>query len=262
MGVGKLRVAAIRVVVALINVEFIKHNGVHLMAKVIIYSWPGIDGVASLSPFSLKPILAAKVKGLTPEVEYVRRVPTWVTTGKLPAAMIDNNPVMDSTNIMKALDILPSDKPPLYPADPALKAEVILLEDLADESLFWYMVAYRFNNQNNFTSFSQSAFGKLKWPWNNIIPKIMRKTALSRLKAQGLGCMSERDRDMSFKELCNALDQKLSGRSYFVGSHLTAADIAVYVQLKQITHGKLTPGNSIISECNNLKAFMERMEQV
>jgi glutathione S-transferase len=232
------------------------------MAKIIIYSWPGVEGLASMSPFSLKPIIAAKAKGLPFDVEYVRRVPTWVTTGKLPAAMIDNNPVLDSTNIMKAIDILPSEKPALYPTDPALKADVVLLEDWADESLFWYMVGLRFNNQNNFMAFSQEAFGKLKWPWRGLIPKIMRKTALSRLKAQGLGCLSERDRDMNFKDLCHALDQRLSGRSYFVGSHLTAADIAVYAQLKQITHGKFTPGYSIITECNNLMAFMERMDQI
>ncbi|MFN7098385.1 MAG: glutathione S-transferase family protein, partial [Gammaproteobacteria bacterium] len=201
------------------------------MTKIVIYSWPGVEGIASMSPFSLKPILAARAKGLVFDTEYVRRIPGWVTTGKLPAAVLDNNPVMDSTNIMKALDLLPSDKPALYPTDPALKADVILLEDWADESLFWYMVSFRFHNEANFTMFSQQAFGKLGWPWRALIPRVMRKTALSRLKAQGLGCLSERDRELNFKDLCQALDQRLNGRSYFVGSHLTAADIAVYVKL-------------------------------
>ncbi len=230
------------------------------MSKIALYIWPGMHGLVSISPFCLKPIIAAKAKGLDFEKHVIMRTPAWVTTGKLPAAMIDDKPVLDSTNILKALDSLPSDKPSLYPTDAALHAEVILLEDWADESLIWYLLAYRWKNPNNYKAFSELAFGKAGLVARILIPRMIRKKVLQKLKAQGLDDLSERELDTRFRELCYALNQKLAGRSYFVGSHLTAADIAIYAPLKQIAHTKLAPAYSIMSEFTHLMNFMNRMD--
>jgi glutathione S-transferase len=219
-----------------------------------------MQGLESISGFCLKALLGAKAKGIEYDKHVVMRIPGWVTTGKLPAAMIDDTPVLDSTNILKALDSLPSDKPNLYPIDAALNADVILLEDWADESLAWYLLAYRWKNPNNYAAFSEAAFGKAEWFARTFIPRMIRKKTLQKLKAQGLDALSEKELDANFRELCFALNQKLAGRSYFVGSHLTAADIAIYAQLKEIAHTKLAPAYNIMSEFTHLMTFMTRME--
>jgi glutathione S-transferase len=232
------------------------------MAKIDLYMWPGAGDLISISPYCLKVVMAAKAKGLAYNPHLIHSQPGWVKTGKLPAAMIDEKPVLDSTNIMKALDSLPSDKPALYPADPALNADVIILEDWADEALTWFLISYRWKNPNNFAEFSQLAFSKICFPMKYIVPRMIRKQALSKLKGQGLGVLSDQERDNNFRILCQALDQKLAGRSYFVGSNLTAADIAIYAPLKQIALTKLLPAYAIMSDFANVMAFMERMDKL
>lgn len=232
------------------------------MIDVSFYIWPGMPDLPSISPYCIKVILAAKARDLTYDVHHVMRMPKWVTTGKLPAAMIGHKPIMDSTNIMKALDGLPSTKPLLYPLEPALKSEVVLLEDWADEVLIWYLLAYRWQDKDNYNRFKQEAFNKLPWLPRTLVPLMIRRTAVKRLKGQGIGLLTPMQRDANFTHLCLALDHKLIGRSYFVGSNLTAADIAIYAQLKQIIHTKLNPAYEIISGYTNLKAFMERLDQL
>jgi len=133
-----------------------------------------------------------------------------------------------------------------YPTDPALKAEVTLLEDWADESLFWYYWNISFRIENNFRRFSDKAFGKLNPVLRYVVPRFLRRECFETVESPGLGCLGERERDTNLKKFVHALDQKLSGRSWFVGSTITAADIAVYAQLKQMTWGELQPACSVM----------------
>ena len=64
-------------------------------------------------------------------------------SGKLPCLEHDGRFVCDSTDIALYLEELFPD-PPLLPADPRERALCQLLEDWADESLYFYEMALRF----------------------------------------------------------------------------------------------------------------------
>ncbi|MGH7286728.1 MAG: glutathione S-transferase family protein [Myxococcota bacterium] len=69
-------------------------------------------------------------------------------TGKMPVVHFDGEKVFDSTLILRRLDQLVP-KPPLFADDPVAAANQRQLEDWADESLYWYVMAFLWTPKNS-----------------------------------------------------------------------------------------------------------------
>ncbi|HBC55532.1 MAG TPA: hypothetical protein DCZ03_00070, partial [Gammaproteobacteria bacterium] len=108
-----------------------------------------------ISPFCDKIRRILNYKGQTFKVREVSIMDTAKGTikkvnriGKLPALDIDGKIVCDSTNIAYALEErFPN--PPVIPTDPRQRALVHVLEDWADESLYFYEMHLRFTLPHN-----------------------------------------------------------------------------------------------------------------
>jgi len=151
-------------------------------------------------------------------------------TGKLPALDLHGELLDDSTQIAYALE-RHYPEPRLIPLDPAQRALCHVLEDWADESLYFYEMALHFSLEEN----SAARIEKLaeqetplkKALAKQVLPGLLRMS----LVAQGTG---RRTRERILEDVgrhMQAIADLLGDRAYLVGSDITLADIAVCCQL-------------------------------
>ena len=108
---------------------------------------------------------------------------------------------MDSTRILRHLEER-FPHPPILPASPDLRARAHIIEDWADESLFFYDLAMR-GWPNNIDWLKRDVLshdsGALRWLMDKLIPGFVRKTG----QAQGIG---RKDRDTVCEEVAVHFD--------------------------------------------------------
>jgi len=191
-----------------------------------------------VSPFCDKIRRALHVKGQPYEVvevplTRVTSVSKLNPAGKLPTLEHDGLVVSDSTDIAAYLEETFLE-PPLYPADPAERALCHVLEDWADESLYFYEMTLRFTLPHNARRFTPLLlahdppwFQRLAGP---LIPWLMRRTT----KGQGVGRKSPGQLVHDIEQHVAAVRGLLGTRDWLVGDALTIADLSVFAQLSCI----------------------------
>ena len=180
-------------------------------------------------------------------------------TGKMPVLDLDGERLYDSTFILRTLDErFPS--PPLLADDPHLAAAQRQLEDWADESLYWYLMALRWSDRNAAATAEQitgSAPALLRPVVRAIVPWwVGRMPAV-----QGLGRLPY---DVLVRELGGRLDdlvRVLGDRPFFYDDRPGVADLAVYGQLHMARSGPTPEVDGLIAERAALVAHMQRVEQ-
>lgn len=149
-----------------------------------------------VSPF------AAKVR----RVFYYKRIPFTVKnygltatsairkispTGKLPALQFNHTVIVDSTDIVAHLEQSETGKS-VFPEDPELRAQAHIIEDWADESLYFYDLTMRSWPQN-----ADSLAADLIREEKPLMQRLFRRVvpwAISRqAKAQGIGRKTQDD---------------------------------------------------------------------
>jgi glutathione S-transferase len=192
-----------------------------------------------VSPFCDKVRRILTVKGLKYRVEEVApsRSPLDVRRinrmGKLPVIADDGQLIADSTDIAHHIEARHPD-PPLIPQDPHDRARCHLLEDWADESLYFYEMTMRFTWKHNAKRVVPvTVRHDARW-FATIASVVVPRTLGARVRAQGIG---RKPPEMVLRDLnrhVETLDALLDGREWLVGDTLTLADIAVAVQLSCI----------------------------
>jgi glutathione S-transferase len=146
-------------------------------------------------------------------------------TGKTPVLDHEGQLIVDSTAVLRYLEgRFPS--PRILPEDPGLRAQAHVIEDWADESLFFYDLTMR-GWPNNIEWLKRDVLshdtGFMRWLMGRLIPKFVQKTG----QAQGVG---RKDRETVCREVAahfDAIVDLLGDGDWLVGDHLTVADIAV-----------------------------------
>ena len=201
------------------------------MAKIVLHQW-------EISPFCAKVRRLLRVKGLAFEtVDYgglrAMRAARLSGVGKLPVLDYDGTRIQDSSDIAAFLEQR-HPEPALYPSDPAQRGQALLLEDWADESLYWYEVYLRATYPEVLPDVvALLCKGRPKWE-RGIFGAIFRRMYRVKLREQGLG---RQDRTVVESHLLGhmaSLDAMLSGRDWLVGSAMSIADIAVSVQIDEM----------------------------
>lgn len=151
-------------------------------------------------------------------------------TGKLPTLEHDGRLVVDSSDIARYLEERFPERP-LVPRDARLAAECHILEDWADESLYFYEAYLRFLLPHNARRWIPALAHADRAPLRAIAPAVVPRALKQTLDSQGLGrktlgqVLSDLDRHL------DALAAKLDGRTWLVGDAVTLADISVFAQL-------------------------------
>ena len=178
-------------------------------------------------------------------------------TGKLPALEHDGRLVADSTDIAAYLEeTFP--EPPLLPADPAARALCHVLEDWADESLYFYEMTLRFTRPHNARRFTPELvahdppwFQRLAGP---MVPWLMRRTT----RTQGVGRKNPAQLETDVARHVAAIAGLLGGRDWLVGDSITLADLSVFAQLGCIA--ATDEGTKLVGASPEVGAWLARVD--
>jgi glutathione S-transferase len=174
-------------------------------------------------------------------------------TGKLPVLDYGELRVQDSTEIARLLDTR-HPEPPLVPS--SLDRHLVhLLEDWADESLYWYQLWLRmFDEEALDRAVSAACVGRPGYE------RALFKLGMSRyrgwVKAQGLGRRAPEQVLAEFGAHLDALEGRLLHAPWLCGEAPSIADIAVAAQLDEVV--RTSRHANSIAERPQLRAWRER----
>ena len=183
-----------------------------------------------ISPFCDKVRRAMVLKGLewrTVEVPITRpnKYKGVSPTGKFPALDDDGRVIVDSSDILRHLEVI-APAPSLYPDDPRDAALAHVLEDWADESLYFFDLTMRnwpHNRPLFLADLLRHASGPLVPVLRAAIPGVLRRTA----RAQGLARKPDAVVAGELARHYDALETMLDGRDWLVGDAISVADLSV-----------------------------------
>ncbi|NJN64180.1 MAG: hypothetical protein HC882_04405, partial [Acidobacteria bacterium] len=161
---------------------------------IVLYQYPGIARGATLSPPCAKVQMALAYKALAYRVHdcstpmEVKRVNP---RGRVPALRIDDAIVVDSSDILSHLDVI-QPAPPLMPDSQQDQAMAQVLEDWADEALYFYGLYLRWCTPDGFARMKSVVLSKMPFPVRLIVPVIARRETAKRSRAQGVGLKDAR----------------------------------------------------------------------
>ena len=189
--------------------------------KTILYQY-------EISPFCDKVRRALRLKGLAFETIEVPIIPGRYKhispTGKFPAIDHGGRIIVDSTDIIAFLDSIA--EPKLIPVHPRQRAEALIVEDWADESLYFFDVTMRNWPQNRQWFVDDLLRHESGWQRGilaRMIPGALKKVAVN----QGTGRKSEGAVVSDLARHYDGIEAILEGQDWLVGEALSVADIAV-----------------------------------
>ena len=180
--------------------------------------------------------------------------------GKFPAMEHDGEAICDSTDIAYFLEEKYPEKP-LIPSDPLMAAQAHIIEDWADESLYFYEITMR-------VSWEHNARNNLQKLMETMPPEVTEEQGLELAlgfsqhvsTTQGIGRKTREQVCADVERHLKALSAILSETDWLVGNNISLADIAVISQLNcliptvEVTEAiKLYP---------NIIEWMERVDAV
>jgi glutathione S-transferase len=181
-------------------------------------------------------------------------------TRKMPVLVIDGEPVHDSTFILRRLDAL-QPEPPLYTGDPRLAAAQRVLEDWADEALYWNLMALRWTPAHAAATTRQIVAG-LPFPLALVGRLALPRSIVAMCRAQGMGRLPEA---VLVRELAARLDDLaavLGDRAFLMADQPGAADFAAYGMLASLVSGPTPEGDRLLAERPALGAWKQRIESL
>jgi glutathione S-transferase len=215
------------------------------MPEIKLYQLPPFGGLPSVSPFCVKVHDALRYKRLNFEIVNftnpmgIRRINP---RGKVPTLTYDGATILDSTDIIAAVESR-HPEPRLYPAAEPLRSQALMIEDWADESLYWHAVYERWMVDEQFQPFAEEVFSSAPAPLRMFIKSIARRQVRSQLRAQGLGRLTLEEQRAKFTTILGWLENRM-GSNFLLGPDLTIADLAVAAPLKSLD----MPGTAFSSE--------------
>jgi len=191
---------------------------------------------ASDSPFCLKARICLQLKGVP-----FRRVP--VTLGRLrelrrlnplgqvPVLVQGTEVIVDSSRIARHLEAR-YPEPALIPRDPTARAYATLVEEWADEALYFIVAAFKWLNPVNRRAAVENTVSEMTGAaLRPLVGHLLVRRERRRYAAWGhteatLGALEER-----MRENVTALAGLLDGRPYLLGRRPMLADVAAFAQL-------------------------------
>lgn len=183
-----------------------------------------------VSPFAAKVRRCLHYKGVAFEVRNyglggVGKVRRLSPAGKAPVLEHDSRMIADSSDIIRHVEAHFPDKP-VIPDSPAERALAHILEDWADESLYYYDLTMR-SWPNNARWLADDLVredtGPMKRLLHYLAPKLIGKQAAN----QGIGRKPREEVCADAARHFESIDTLVSANEWLVGASLSIADICV-----------------------------------
>jgi glutathione S-transferase len=202
------------------------------MEKIQLYQFGPLGDLESASPFCVKVRDAMRYKRVpfdtinaTSPIQVRRLNPR----GKLPVMIDDGTKLADSSEIIRHLETR-HPEPRLYPQDPRTRAIALMLEDWADESLYWHVVYERWQIPDQFSKFAAVVFDPVPAALRPIIKLTFARQTRGQLRGQGLGRLNVGEQREKLRTALDWLDSMVDGQ-FLCGPELSIADVAVAAQV-------------------------------
>ncbi len=214
------------------------------------------------SPFCEKIRRVMQAKGLSFEVEEIALSQSLVrlkkinAMGKLPCLEHGDRLMGDSTEIAHYLEATFPD-PALIPSTPRERALCHMLEDWADESLYFYHVRMRFTFPHNARRHLPLLVRHDTAMAGRLASLVLPNTFKAQLHQQGVGRKPDALVVLDVRRHVEALAGWLDG-DWLIGDRLTLADLAVFVQISGIR--RTEEGERMIDERPRLAAWLDRVD--
>lgn len=219
-----------------------------------------------MSPFNQKLQRMLRYKGVPFEERYwliaeQKEVRKHNPTGKLPAIEHEGRWICDSTDAAHYIEAR-FPEPALIPTAADQKALVHILEDWADESLYFYEMHMRFTLDRQWDANIRRMLEREGWLLKTVLagrfPGMIRKGMQKITSTQGIGRKSEEQLLTDCRRHIEAVNGLL-GEGDWLLQGLTLADLAVYSMLQAFRDAELLL--ALLQEYPSVTAWMTRVEQ-
>src|SRR5262249_29854647 len=156
--------------------------------------------------------------------------------GQVPVLLVDDAPVFDSTRILARIVAL-APHAGLEPTDPRARAEAWLWEDWADRALNGYVVAARWSDDDNWPGVAAAYFGGSPWFARKFTAPQIRKRVLGALHARDFTRAGKTALLDDYRRILDFLEARAPLDGFWLGDHLTAADLGIFAQLHSLRVG-------------------------
>jgi glutathione S-transferase len=158
-------------------------------------------------------------------------------TGKFPAIVAEGKTIVDSTDICRWLE-LQFPAPRIAPESARDAALATILEDWADEALYFYDLTMRNWPQNREWFIDDLLHHVKPGVARNLLARLIPGALLKATKAQGLGRKTEATVVADLAAQFDALAELVADGGWLAGPRMSTADIAVRVMLNVIERAK------------------------
>lgn len=227
------------------------------MASVVLYELSGC-------PFCRKVRAALRAKGLPFTRKIVTTAADYVELGRInpsrqaPALVYDGDVIRDSTDILHYLEAK-HPNPPLFPKDASQGALCHFLEDWADESLSWFGSSFRWvDRRNRHVAQKQLHIRDKQNLFARFFPNFGQFIGRMRAIGQGTGRKTPERLEAEFERHVGRIADLLRQRPYFFGEQPSAADIAVWSQLRAL---RFCSQEAMVTDHPILGPYLLRMDQ-
>jgi len=229
------------------------------MGKIQLYQFGPLGDQESASPFCVKVRNAMRYKSIpfdtinaTSPIQVRRLNPR----GKLPVLIEDGVKLADSTDILCYLETR-HPEPRLYPQDPRTRAMALMLEDWADESLYWHVVYERWQIPEQFSKFAEVVFSPVPAAVRPIVKLTFGRQTRRQLRGQGLGRLGVGEQREKFRAALDWLDSMVDGQ-FLCGAELSIADVAVAAQVGALNISITPVAQAEVHAHANVMRWLER----
>ena len=227
---------------------------------ITLFTFPEAFGLRNVSPFCLKVEMALTYLKLDFEI-VLEKDPRKSPKGKLPYIVVAGETIPDSELILEYLDNK-TDGGLYGNLSPDEYARGMAYTRLAEDHLYWIMVASRWLDDSWFPNIIQGFFGAFPPLIRSMIAKLARSQVRKTYELQGLGKHSLEEQSGFARRDFQALSDALIEHSYIVGDRLTVFDFTVASLLAGIYDNQpATWVTHIASDFPDLRDYAERIQR-
>ena len=225
---------------------------------ITLVTLPPAFGMRNVSPFCLKAEMALKHLDIEFDMQ-TEGDPRKTPKGKLPYLIIDGEQLGDSELIFEYLDDITQGK--LYgKMTPEEKAKGWAFARLAEDHLYWLMVASRWLDDDWFPNVVNDFFGFLPWIIRGFVANSTRNKVAKTFDLQGLGRHTLDEQKGFARRDLQAISDAVAHNKYIVGGRLTVYDFVMAGMLSGIMDN--VPATWLSEIANEYQALREYLEYI
>ena len=229
---------------------------------------PGMTDEALLydisdSPFCIKARICLQLKGIpyrrvTVTLAGAAELKRLNPKGQVPVLVDGSEVVADSSAIARYLEQhFPT--PALIPTDPAARAYCTLIEEWADEVLYWIIGALKWQTPGN-QAVVERTIDEIRAGWpRGLVFRGLKWQVTRRLAALRLDARRSPDLAVRLKENLGVLVGLLGEREFVLGRQPTLADIAVFSQIAWL---RPYAEWSLVRDVGGVARWVDRMMEI